>query len=242
MELGSRVVHGTYPSGSILPRADDLATELGVSRTVVREATRVLAEKGLVEPRQRVGTRVRERREWDLVDREIIAWQGAAGPDVQFFRDLSEARMAIEGTAARLAARRASPDAVRGMRQFCEQMERQAGDPSAFMRADLRLHATILRAADNPILLQLAHTISEGLQASRDLTVRSESENLRSVPLHAAVVEAVAAGDEEEGAKRMTLLLQQALDDIEEIMHAEPGGDAGGTGATARRPQPVSAP
>ncbi len=222
MELGSRVVQGAYPSGSIIPRADDLATELGVSRTVVREATRVLAEKGLVESRQRVGTRVRERRDWDLLDREVIAWQRAAGPDLLFFRDLSEARMAIEGTAARLAARRASLDKVRGMRRLCEQMEQQAGDPSAFMRADLRLHAAILRAAGNPLLLQLAHTISEGLQASRDVTVRSEGENLRAVPLHAAVVEAIAAGDEEEGALRMTLLLQQALHDIEAIMGADP--------------------
>jgi GntR family galactonate operon transcriptional repressor len=242
MELGSRVVHGTYPAGTILPRADDLATELGVSRTVIREATRVLAEKGLVESRQRVGTRARERREWDLVDREVIAWQRAAGPDLEFFKNLSETRMAIEGTAARLAARRASPDEVQGMRKLCEQMERHADDATAYMRADLQLHAAILRAADNPLLLQLAHTVAEGLQASREVTVRSERGNLRAMPLHAAVVEAVAAGDEEAAASRMTRLLQLALDDIEAIMAAGPGSQAGGGASTSRRPGLEPAP
>src|SRR5512134_3077055 len=79
-ELGLRIVRGDYAPGSILPRAEELAAELGVSRTVIRETLRVLTEKGLVQPRQRTGTRVRSRASWNLVDPELIGWQRAAGP------------------------------------------------------------------------------------------------------------------------------------------------------------------
>lgn len=68
MELGRRIVRGDYRPGDVLPRSDELATELGVSRTVVREALRVLTDKGLIVARQRTGTRVRRREEWNLVD------------------------------------------------------------------------------------------------------------------------------------------------------------------------------
>ena len=142
-ELGSRIVGGHYSSGAVLPKADSLADELGVSRTVVREATRVLAEKGLVESRQRAGTRVRERLDWDLIDPEVIAWQRSAGPDVSFFRDLSEVRMAIETTAARLAAERATPTQIAHFRESYAQMEQAMDDPHAYGQADLRLHDEI---------------------------------------------------------------------------------------------------
>ncbi len=219
--LGTRVVHGDYASGSVLPRADDLATELGVSRTVIREATRVLAEKGLVESRQRMGTRVRDRSQWDLVDSEVIDWQRAAGPDFEFFRDLSEVRIAIETTAARLAASRASSGEIDDLRKLYAQMEQHVDEPAAYIRADLRLHGVIIGAAGNALLAQLAQTIAGGLAASRDITVRSADASLRALPLHAAVVEAIAAGDETASAERMTTLLQRALDDIEAIMSEE---------------------
>jgi GntR family transcriptional regulator, galactonate operon transcriptional repressor len=217
-ELGLRIVAGEYAPGVVLPRSDIWAEELGVSRTVVREVTRVLAEKGLVESRQRSGTRVRPRSEWNLVDPEVIAWQRQAGPDLQFFRDLSDVRVAIESTAARLAAERATSQEVAEMRAMYERMEREIGDPVAYAAADLDLHAAILRATHNALLAQLTHAISEGLVASRDVTVRSPGASARSMPLHAGVVDAIAARDGDLAASCMKDLVERAIRDIESIL------------------------
>lgn len=219
-ELGQRIVRGQYSPGETLPRADIWAEQMGVSRTVIREATRVLAEKGLVESRPRTGTRVRARRDWHLVDPELIAWQRMAGPNVQFFRDLSDVRVAIESTAARLAAERATRDEVGRMHELYAAMEVSIDDPTAYAQADLDLHAAILQATHNALLAQLTETISEGLVASRDVTVRSTGASERSMPLHRGVIDAIAAGDGGLAADRMTELVEQAILDIEAILGA----------------------
>jgi DNA-binding FadR family transcriptional regulator len=217
-EIGLRIVRGDYAPGDTLPRADLWAEELGVSRTVVREVTRVLAEKGLVESRQRLGTKVRPRTAWNLVDPEVIAWQREAGPGLQFFRDLSDVRVAIESTAARLAAERATAEEIAGMHAHYAHMKERIHDPAAYAAADLDLHAAILRATHNELLALLTHTISEGLIASRDVTVRSPGANLRSMPLHAGVVDAIEKRDGNLAAARMTELVEQAIRDIETIL------------------------
>jgi len=227
-ELGLRIVRGDYPPGTVLPRAEELAAELGVSRTVVRETLRVLTEKGLVVSRQRTGTRVRSRDEWNLVDPELIAWQRRAGPDLQFFRDVSEVRVAIESAAARLAAERATDAEVARMRELFGHMEQEIGDPARYAQADLELHSTILRATHNLLLAQLTHTISEGLVASRDVTVRSPGASVASMPLHAEVVEAIAARDGERAASLMTDLVRRALADIELILGGAPEAETTG--------------
>jgi len=73
--LGLRIVRGESQPGETLARADDMAAAMGVSRTALREALKVLAEKGMVESRPRSGTRVRRRSDWNLVDPDVIAWR-----------------------------------------------------------------------------------------------------------------------------------------------------------------------
>jgi len=222
-DLGLRIVRGDYAQGQILPSGDELAAQLGVSRTVVREGFRVLAEKGLVVARQRAGTRVRPRADWNLVDPDVIRWQRQAGPDLQFFRDLSEVRLTVEVQASRLAARRAGPGEIERMRGLLQEMELALADRDAYIRADLELHATILRATHNALLAQLSHTISEGLVASRDLTVRTDGSMEGALALHADVIEAIAAGDEVRAAAVMTRLVERAMGDIESILGRQRG-------------------
>jgi DNA-binding FadR family transcriptional regulator len=84
-ELGRRVVGGTYAAGALLPNEDHLCIELAVSRTALREAIKVSAAKGLLEPRPRIGTRVRTTEQWNLLDPDILAWRCATGADAKFF-------------------------------------------------------------------------------------------------------------------------------------------------------------
>src|SRR5919108_94538 len=121
-EIGVRIVRGELEPGDTLPE-NGLADEPAVSRTVVREAIKVLAAKRLVESRPKTGTRVRPRRDWNLLDPDVLAWQVEAGADTDFLAQALEVRRMIEPAAARLAAERAI----------------EARDPDAAERAVLRL-------------------------------------------------------------------------------------------------------
>src|SRR6476469_8088647 len=120
-EIGVRIVDGELKPGETLPD-NGFLDELEVSRTVVREAVKVLAAKGLVESRPKVGTRVRPRRDWNLLDPDVLAWQVEAGADASFLDQALELRRMIEPAAARLAADRADESQIAGLYAACEEM------------------------------------------------------------------------------------------------------------------------
>ena len=104
--LGEAILTGHYPVGSSLPPEPMLCEELGVSRTVVREAIKTLAAKGLVSVRPRHGTHVRPRGDWSLLDRDVLSWLvGKGDPDRELLLEIQEVRSIIEPAAAALAAR-----------------------------------------------------------------------------------------------------------------------------------------
>jgi DNA-binding FadR family transcriptional regulator len=138
-------------SGDTLPD-NGLVDEADVSRTVVREAIKVLAAKGLVESRPKVGTRVRPRRDWNLLDPDVLAWQIEAGPDALFLEQALELRRMIEPAAARLAAERATDAEIAALYEAYEEMAAAGDDLDAFMGPDLRFHSLLLEACGNELL------------------------------------------------------------------------------------------
>src|SRR5262249_44469112 len=107
-DMGIRIGGGEVEHGDALPTEEEVGGELGadlvVSRTVVREAIKVLAAKGLVESRPKTGSRVRPRRDWNLLDPDVLAWQIEAGPDADFLRPALGLRPLVEPAVARLPA------------------------------------------------------------------------------------------------------------------------------------------
>src|SRR5215468_7125056 len=146
--IGEAIVKGRYRPGTLLPREPELIAKFGVSRTALREALKVLAAKGLVETRQRVGTRVRPPEQWNHFDPEITAWQLADGFRDGFVHDLIEFRQTMEPAAARLAAIRASPEDIADIAAALEAMEEGAArnDPAAYAEADASFHIRIFLA------------------------------------------------------------------------------------------------
>src|ERR671936_329887 len=130
-EIGVRIVRGELKPGDTLPD-NGLADEPAVSRTVLREAIKVLAAKGLVESRPKIGTRVRPRRDWNLLDPDVLAWQIEAGPDAHFLGQALELRRMIEPAAPRLAAKRAAPEQVAALYDAYEAMAAAGDDLDAF--------------------------------------------------------------------------------------------------------------
>ena len=104
--LGEAIVAGRYAAGASLPPEPMLCEELGVSRTVVREAVKSLIAKGLITTGPKVGTRVLPETEWNWFDPDVILWQSKAGWTPEFLRDLMELRRVVEPAAVRMAAER----------------------------------------------------------------------------------------------------------------------------------------
>ncbi|MCQ4437391.1 GntR family transcriptional regulator, partial [Clostridioides difficile] len=108
--LATAILRGDYPPESLLPREPALMEMYGVSRTVMREALRTLTSKGLVESRPKIGTRVRPRGVWNLLDAALLAWYARVAPPIACALKLQEMREMVEPYAAALAARMHTPE------------------------------------------------------------------------------------------------------------------------------------
>src|SRR5581483_6751937 len=150
-DIGVRIVSGELKPGDSLPMEDGLAGGADVSRTVVREAIKVLAAKRLVESRPKTGTRVRPRSDWNLLDPDVLAWQLEAGPTREFLEHALELRRMIEPGAARLAAERATDDEITALEEAHAAMT-EANDLDAWIAPDVLFHSIVLRAARNELL------------------------------------------------------------------------------------------
>jgi DNA-binding FadR family transcriptional regulator len=164
--LGEEIVRGVYPAGSLLPRETDLMTSYRVSRTSIREVIKVLSAKGLVETRQRIGTRVLARSNWNVFDRDVLLWHPLDGADHDVLRDLSEMRQLVEPAAARFAATRATLDDVALIRASCDAMRSAMQDMTAYAHADVQFHMAVLHASHNAMLRHFGHSVANFLQIS----------------------------------------------------------------------------
>ena len=126
--LALQVMRAEYASEQVdFPNEATLCQQLGVSRSILREAVKVVADKGLVEVRPRSGMRSKPRSTWNLLDPDILAWQATMLPDVRFLRDLCEVRLAIEPTAAGFAAVRATAEELSAIRTCLEKENQRRG-------------------------------------------------------------------------------------------------------------------
>lgn len=212
--LGSRIVHGDYAPGTALS-PDALETEFGISKSVVREAMRVLAAKGLVASRQKRGTVIQPRSFWSLLDADLLRWQGGQ-PDAAFFTNLAEVRSIVEPAGARLAAARRDDSDIAELRSALELMGEAGDDAAQIVEADLAFHRALLDAAHNELLSRMEVVIEAGLRA-RDAVVHGGENWPDSVPVHRAILEAIEAGDGQAAEAAVQALLAQASVDVEGI-------------------------
>lgn len=209
-EVGVRILRGDLAPGDLLPNEDELSGELAVSRTVLREAIKVLAAKRLVESRPKTGTRVRERRDWNLIDPDVLAWQLEAGPSPQFLENTVELRAIIEPAAARLAAERATDEQIAALEQAHRELEAAGDDFAAFTEPDLRFHALVLEASGNELLEHMAGVIVSLLRTLFAFASRPPGAVRRAAPLHGSVVEAIRNRDPDAAEASVRALLDDS--------------------------------
>lgn len=226
--LGRAIVGGEYPAGSVLPVEADLATGLGVSRTVIREAIRVLAVRGLVDARPMRGTIVRLRREWRLLDPDVLRWWVEVEGEATILHDLLEVRAIVEPAAARIAATRATPADRRAIEAACRDLVAASDRVEPFVDADLRLHGTILAACGNAVLDELAEAVSATLRLGRQVQAGIAADELGrlrdSLPLHERAVHAIVAGRPAAAERHMRALVEAAARDAELVLGVRPVG------------------
>ena len=214
-EIAGWIVTGRFGPGNPLPTEGELGAELGVSRTVVREAIKALAAKGMVSTRPRTGTRVRPARDWHILDPAVIGWIVEGKVDRALVSELVEMRHAIEPFAAGVAAMRRSEEDVAKLRAALAAMTLAAeGDGSGYNEADLAFHRTLLRATGNRFLAQMLPTIEAVLRLSFELSVTNMSSARASLPDHAAVAEAIAARNPAAAQAALTRIIVSAEQDI----------------------------
>jgi DNA-binding FadR family transcriptional regulator len=193
-DIGVRIVNGELEPGDTLPDNGSV-DEAAVSRTVVREAIKVLAAKGLVEARPKVGTRVRPRRDWNLLDPDVLAWQIEAGPDARFLEQALELRRMIEPAAARLAAERATDEQVAALYEAYREMAAAGDDLDAFMEPDLRFHRVMLEACRNELLEHMNEIFTAVLRTVFAYSSSSSRSYPKAARRHRAIARAIEARD-----------------------------------------------
>jgi GntR family transcriptional regulator, galactonate operon transcriptional repressor len=218
-EVGRRIVSGAEPPGSILD-IEHLEATFDVSKTVVREALKVLAAKGLVDARPKRGTFVRPRADWSLLDPDLLRWQFESSARDQFLTNLHEVRLIVEPAGARLAAVRRTDDDLGALERAITLVPAEAS-PEEIVEADLTFHRTLLAASHNELLARMEHIIEIGLRA-RDLLVHAAGHREDFLPPHQAVLAAVRSGDPDAAEQAMRGLLDQAARDQAELGGTRP--------------------
>jgi GntR family galactonate operon transcriptional repressor len=210
--LARAILRGDFTSGT-LPPEPQLCETYQISRSALREAVRVLTGKGLVTPRPHVGTAIRPREDWNMLDPDLLAWSTDGEPDAQMLKGLIEARQVIEPAAARFAAERAAAADLAVIERAFLGMSaaREAQDFDGYIEADRDFHTAILRASHNFVFQQLATTISAALTFFFRVTPRDLG---RALPLHGEIMELIRVRDAKGAEAAMARLLDVALDDV----------------------------
>jgi DNA-binding FadR family transcriptional regulator len=164
--IGENIVRNVYPPGTLLPRETDLMDMYQASRTTIREAIKVLGAKGLVETRQKVGTRVLGQSYWNIFDSDVLLWHAHDNFDNDILTHLIEMRQLVEPAAARYAATRATLDEIAVIGGNCEAMRLAMDDMAAYAKADVEFHLSVFHASHNAMLSRFGHIIAEFLRIS----------------------------------------------------------------------------
>lgn len=212
-DLGISIVSGQHAPGYVLENEIAASDQLRVSRTAYREAVRILAAKGLVESRPKTGTRVSPRKNWHLLDPDVLSWIFQNEPDVRLLENLFELRRIIEPQAAALAALRRSEEHLREMDQALHEMAEHTLAVEAGRDADQVFHSTLLDASGNAFLASLTSGVEAAVSWTTEFKQRKSPLKRDPIPDHRKVLEAVAAQDCEAAHAAMAELVDWAFID-----------------------------
>jgi GntR family transcriptional repressor for pyruvate dehydrogenase complex len=209
-QIEDSITRGVLKAGDQLPAERELAQQFGVSRTAVREAVRVLSEKGLVEAYSGRGTFVTNGTS-QAIRQSLDLMIKIGQPDGS--TRLAEVREILEPGIAALAAVRADPSDIDALREAVEVMDRSRHDADAFIEGDLDFHLALAEAAGNPMILSLIDSIVGLLREQRMRTFYIAGGPERGQFHHKRILEAVEQHNPDGAREMMQAHMQQVRED-----------------------------
>ncbi|EOQ70873.1 FadR/GntR family transcriptional regulator [Acinetobacter pittii] len=193
-QLGLKIVSGEISENEKLPSEVDLCEEYKVSRPVFREAIRVLNAKGLTYSRPKIGTVVRPKEEWHLLDPDVLFWLIQTTPEHEFFKTLSTVRRVLEPELAYIAASTANEEDIERIKNAYDGMEK-ATTVEEFIEPDIQFHLAIAKATHNDLLAYMSKMLVLPLQQSIQVTSLRPNLQGHSLPRHKAILTAIENKD-----------------------------------------------
>ena len=213
--IGREIVGGVFAAGQPLPTEAAMRERYGISRTALREAYSKLTAKGLIQARPRVGTSVRGREHWNMLDPDVLNWHLQTVPAEEIAAELYAVRRMVEPAAAELAARVHDPEDLDRIDRAFAEMQRNATEEAALVEADFAFHVAILRATHNGFISAFSAMIRAAMLATFELSWRgAEVIKDRRLQQHGDVARAIRAGDGAAARAGMEALLDESIEDV----------------------------
>jgi DNA-binding FadR family transcriptional regulator len=214
--VGRSIVDGVVAAGTVL-NSDEIQQSQDVSRSVIREAVRVLASIGLVESVKRVGIRVLPQSRWNAYDPTLIRWRLLGPGRGEQLRSLSELRAAVEPIAAELAARHAPQPMSAEILNLAAQMRTvgRSGNLPVFLRLDIEFHTLVLHASGNEMFASLDEPIAAVLSGRTDLGLMPTHPHETALQWHVDVADAIQGGHPLKARDAMELIMRRTISEVE---------------------------
>ncbi|HEY9263631.1 MAG TPA: FCD domain-containing protein [Mycobacterium sp.] len=221
--LGTAIVSGEYPAGQVIT-LEGVSAQHGMSRSVAREAIRVLESMGMVASRRRVGITIQPAHQWNVFDPRLIRWRLESGDRAGLLLSLSELRKGFEPAAAALAARRADPQHCRTMAAAVSDMvvHGRSGNLEAYLLADKIFHRTLLEASGNEMFRALNGVVAEVLSGRTHHGMMPATPNPVAIELHDEVARAIRLRDEAGAERAMRAIIDEAASAVAYEDHEAP--------------------
>lgn len=216
----SQIQEGRYRAGDRLPTERELAEQLGVGRTSVREGLRFLEKLGVLEIRQGMGTVVRSLSLGEVFEHLVPVQTIIELPD-RDVRDIMHVRRVLEAESAQLAAQHATDRQLGRLEELLHGMAASLEKPRDYLEMDLEFHVVVAEAASNPMLAQLVNLIRDIYTRYFEIVLRDPEMNKTSLGFHRRLYAALRDHDADAARQHILAHLSQAERDVLTLLNAE---------------------
>lgn len=234
-EVARLILTGVWREGTTLPREIELASRFDVSRASLREALSLLKAKGLIASKQKAGTHVRARFDWNMLDEELLNWTLSALPTQEFAKQILEVRRIVEPEACAICAARGTDEDFARIERAYRGMDAAGMDRVAYAEPDLQFHRGILIATGNDFLIAFGATVAAALRMSFDLSSTNPGAPRKSLPYHRAVLDEIWARNADGARQAMHKLMDLTEQNIVLAMSRQKKKDAEDENVRIRR-------
>ena len=215
--IGSEIVSGELPIGAVIPAEPELCLRFGVSRTVVREAIKLLSSKGLLRTGSGTGTWVLPSSDWNFLDPMVFAWVQNSDNSERALRHLFAFRSAVEPAAAAEAARNATLPQLYALESALEVMSASRDDFARWIEGDIAFHTAVYIASNNVFMAPLANLFRQYFQMSFNIS-SSREHHQHCLQEHRDVFEAIRNKQPQLAYDAVRTLLERAGEDVRAVL------------------------